>query len=105
MHTSPRVALLTGLICAALIAGPSGLSPAERQANLDSFEHVWKTVRAKHWDPKLGGLAWQAIHDELRPKVENATSMEQARAAMQEMLMRLKQTHFGIVPATVYHAV
>jgi len=28
--------------------------------------------------------------------------MEQARAVMEDMLSRLKQTHFDIVPATVY---
>lgn len=82
--------------------GPQALTPAQRQANIDSFEHVWQTVRDKHWDPKLGGLDWQAIHDELRPRVERATTMADARAPMSEMLARLKQTHFGIVPAAVY---
>jgi carboxyl-terminal processing protease len=43
------------------------------------------------------------VHDELRPKAEAATTMEQARAPMSAMLERLHQTHFGIVPATVYH--
>ncbi len=42
------------------------------------------------------------MHDELRPQLERAATMEQARAVMEDMLSRLKQTHFGIVPATVY---
>jgi carboxyl-terminal processing protease len=98
-----RLAGLIALVCASGAALPQTLSPADRQANLDSFEHVWKTVRDKHWDPKLGGLDWQAVHDELRPKEEAATTMEQARAPMSAMLDRLHQTHFAIVPATVYH--
>jgi carboxyl-terminal processing protease len=78
------------------------LTPAQRQLNIDSFEMVWQTVRDKHWDPKLGGLDWQAIHDELRPKVEKAATLDEARAVMSDMLDRLKQTHFGIVPAEAY---
>jgi carboxyl-terminal processing protease len=78
------------------------LTPEQRQLNISSFEMVWQTVRDKHWDPKLGGLDWQAVHDELRPKVENAATMDDARAAMTEMLGRLKQTHFGIVPGEAY---
>ena len=83
-------------------AQPQTLTPAQRQTNIDSFEHVWQTVRDKHWDPKLNGLDWQAIHDELRPRVESARTEAEARAAMSEMIARLKQTHFAIVPATVY---
>ena len=43
--------------------------------NVESFEVVWKTVRDRHFDPKLGGINWQAVHDELRPKVERAKTM------------------------------
>jgi carboxyl-terminal processing protease len=47
-------------------------------------------------------LDWQAVHDELRPKIEKAATMAEARAAMTDMLARLKQTHFGIVPLEAY---
>jgi len=83
----------------------TALTPAQRQLNIDSFEQVWQTIRDKHWDPKLGGLDWQAVHDELRPKEEKAGTMDEARAAMSEMLARLKQTHFGIVPGDAYREV
>jgi carboxyl-terminal processing protease len=72
------------------------------QLDLDSFEKVWTTVRDKHWQTKPGGLDWQAIHDEFRPRVEKAASREEARAVMQEMIGRLKQSHFAIIPAPVY---
>ena len=88
-------------LLAACICAPA-LTPAERQLNIDSFEYVWKTVRDKHWEAKPGGLDWQAIHDELRPMVERADSMNAARAVMNDMLGRLHQTHFGIVPAELY---
>jgi carboxyl-terminal processing protease len=87
---------------AAASAGAADLTPTERQANIDSFEYVWKAVRDRHWEAKPGGLDWQAVHDELRPKVEKAASTAEAREVMAGMLGRLHQTHFGIFPADVY---
>jgi carboxyl-terminal processing protease len=88
------------LVCACYGQTPA---PVERQLNIDSFEKVWRTVRDKHWDPKINGLDWQAIHDELRPKVEAAKTLGEAREVMSSMLDRLKQTHFGIFAADVYN--
>src|SRR5260370_25246820 len=95
--------LLLLLFCGMLSAGE--LTPAQKQLNIASFEHVWKTVRGTHWDPKLGGLDWQAVHDELRPAVEKAETMAQARKGVSDMLVRLHQTHFGIIPADAYQEV
>jgi carboxyl-terminal processing protease len=98
-----RLAALA-LLLAGAVSTPAqpALTPAQRQLNIDSFEMVWTTVRDKHWDPKLGGLDWQAVHDEQRPKVENAATIDEARGVMSDMLGRLKQTHFGIVPGDAY---
>ncbi|MBI3696198.1 MAG: hypothetical protein HY238_15345, partial [Acidobacteria bacterium] len=78
------------------------LNPQQRQLNLDSFDKVWSTIRDQHWDPKLGGLDWTAVRDELRPKMEQADTMPQARAVLEEMIGRLRQTHFSIVPGDLY---
>jgi len=78
------------------------LTPEQKQLNIESFEHVWKTVGDKHWQTPPAGLDWQAIHDELRPKIEKADSMAAAREVMNDMLGRLHQTHFGVIPAEVY---
>ena len=82
--------------------GADRVRPGADQLDLDSFEKVWTTVRDKHWQTKPGGLDWQAIHDEYRPRVEKAASHDEARAVIQEMLGRLKQSHFAIIPAAVY---
>src|SRR5258708_4342374 len=98
-----RLAVLALTVAGAGLApAQPSLTPEQRQLNISSFEIVWQTVRDKHWDPKLGGLDWQAIHDELRPKGESAATMADARAGMTGMLDRLKQTNFGIVPAEAY---
>jgi carboxyl-terminal processing protease len=81
---------------------PAQLAAPQKQLNLESFEAVWTTVRDKHWDKNPGGLDWQAIHEEFRPKIEKTQTMEEARAVMREMLGRLHQTHFAIVPSDIY---
>jgi carboxyl-terminal processing protease len=80
----------------------AALTSEQRQLSLQSFEYVWTAIRDKHWQTKPGGLDWQAIHDEFKPKVEAADSMDAVRAVMSQMLARLHQTHFGIVPADLY---
>ena len=93
----PAILLIAGLCLAA-----TPLSPEQRRLNLESFEYVWQTVRDKHWDPKLGGVDWQAVHDELLPRITSARTEEEARAVVASMLSRLHQTHFGVIPADVY---
>ncbi len=90
---------------ASFAATAFALTPKERQLNTDSFEYVWKAIRDKHWETKPGGLDWQAVHDEFRPAIEKADSMDAARAVMMKMLDRLHQTHFGIIPADLYNDV
>jgi carboxyl-terminal processing protease len=87
-----------------LIAGPleAALTAEQKQLNIQSFEYVWTTIRDKHWQTKPGGLDWQAIHEEFRPKMEAADSMDAARAVLNQMLGRLHQTHFAIVPGELY---
>jgi carboxyl-terminal processing protease len=75
---------------------------AAHQADLDSFEYVWKTVRDKHWDPDLGGLDWQAVHDQFRPRIEKSENIEQTRQILTEMLDTLKLSHYRIIPGAVY---
>src|SRR5689334_21135491 len=90
-------------ILAELAAEEEELTPAQLKASIDSFEKVWTTVRDKHWDPKLNGMDWQAVHDELRPKVEAAKDKAAVRDILNEMVHRLNQSHFGVFPGDVYH--
>ncbi len=92
------------LIAALLILPLSAadLTPAERERHIESFEYVWTTVRDKHWDSRYNGVDWQAVHDELRPRIERVERTADARLIIGEMLARLKQTHFGVIPAEEY---
>ncbi len=91
------LSLVAASVCLAQYAGI-----AAHQADLDSFEYVWKTVRDKHWDPELGGLDWQAVHDQFRPRIERSENIEQTRQILTEMLETLKLSHYRIIPGAVY---
>jgi carboxyl-terminal processing protease len=81
------------------------LTQAERDLNLQSFDQVWTTIRDQHFDPTLGGLDWEAVKSEFRPKVVAANSIDEARTAMNAMIERLGQSHFGIIPQSAYDEV
>ena len=78
------------------------LTPEQRERNVASFEYVWETIRDKHWDSGLGGLDWDSIGVEFRQRVAEAPSKAEARQVLEEMISRLGQSHFNIVPAEVY---
>src|SRR5580658_9739469 len=90
------------LVALLLSLSLNGQAPDQKQLNIASFEQIWTTIRDKHWEKKPGGLHWQAIHEEFRPKIEKAESTDAARQVMQAMLGRLKETHFAIIPGAVY---
>src|SRR5262245_61038140 len=92
-------------LCLIAAPGEAQLTPREKQLNLESFEKVWTTIRDKHWQKNPGGLDWNAIHEEFRPKIEKTQSDEEWRATVRQMLARLKQTHFGIFPGIVLDGV
>ncbi len=70
--------------------------------NIQSFDYIWTTMRDRNWDKDLGGLDWDAVRDEVRPLVADATTMSEARRAMTDMLRQIEQTHLSLIPASVY---
>jgi carboxyl-terminal processing protease len=83
-------------------AGEPGLTTEQKRLNIESFEFIWSTIRDQYWDPTFGGVNWLGVHHELRPQIERASTMAQARAVMRRMMERLGKSHFGIIPADVY---
>ena len=82
----------------------STLSPQQVQRNVESFDLVWTTIRDKHFDPRLNGVDWKQVRDELRPRIEHAGSTAEARKILQQMIERLNQSHFSIIPSEAYGA-
>lgn len=78
------------------------LTDEERRLNNESFEIAWATVRDRHWDPDLGGNDWQAVHDELSPRVRSAATKRDYIQAFQSMIDRFDQSHFAVLPAKTF---
>jgi C-terminal processing protease CtpA/Prc len=80
----------------------TALTPDQRKQAAESFEYIWNKVKDTYWDKDLGGVDWQAAHDELRPQLDSANSMSQARSVMNELVERMKVSHFAVIPKSAY---
>jgi len=77
------------------------LDPALAAATFDS---AWTLIDRNHFDPAHGGVDWQAVRDELRPRALMATSRESLRALLREMIARTGLSHFELIPGDVVDA-
>jgi carboxyl-terminal processing protease len=115
MHTVAMGALLIAVGCSTGSAPgprakapepqPPALSKEQRQANVESFDRIWQIIHDQYFDPQFGGVDWDAVRAELRPKVAAAESMQAARAVMKDAVGRLGQSHFNIIPSGVYEGI
>ncbi|MBN2433010.1 MAG: hypothetical protein JXQ27_16180 [Acidobacteria bacterium] len=94
--------LLAGFSPVRAGAGEEALTAEQKELNRQSFEMVWSTIRDKHYDPTLGGLDWNAVHAELLPEMEAATTMDEARQVLRKIIARLELSHFNIIPGHLF---
>lgn len=90
--------VLSGLCAAAVTTAAAAQSSSSAGATL--FDEVWTTINDSSWDGSFGAVDWAALRTELRPKAVAALSADDARAVVNEMLARLKRSHFALLPAT-----
>ena len=86
----------------ALGAGTFAAAALHAQApqGLETFDAAWRIVRDSHFDKTLNGVDWNAVSMELRPKAAAARTPGELRTVLRDMLGRLGQSHFAILPAT-----
>ena len=89
--TAPHGAPATGR------QAPRTLSQDEALAD---FDRVWQIVYDTHFDPTFNGVDWTTLGDEMRPRAAAAGTRTELRAIEQEMLDRLGQSHFAIIPGS-----
>lgn len=82
-----------------LCATAATQAQAWRDAGLASFDAVWARIAQTYPDPTFGGLDWEAVGRELRPRAESAASPDEQRAALRDMLARLGRSHFALLTA------
>ena len=100
---SNSVLLLATLALAAgaAFAAPAAASSSDGASALqmESFEKAWSLIDQRYWDPDFGGLDWQAVREELRPRAAEARTNAELRDVLEEMISRLGQSHFGVIPS------
>jgi carboxyl-terminal processing protease len=65
----------------------------------ETFDAAWMIVRDSHFDRTLNGVDWEAVKTELRPRAAVARTDGELRAVLRDMLGRLGQSHFALIPS------
>jgi carboxyl-terminal processing protease len=102
--------LLAGLLFSSEAAGQSGtmgVRPAtvEQSVAVATFDSAWARIRDTYYDPTYRGVDWEAVRAELRPRAERARTMVELRAVLSEMVGRLGESHYSVIPYDVAGAV
>lgn len=63
-----------------------------------TFDTAWSIIRRTHWDTTYNGVNWLALRDELRPRAAAARTRGELRAVLSDMVGRLRQSHFAVIP-------
>lgn len=87
----------------ATVAKSSPAREATPDLRRETFEIVWRTVKEKHFDPKLNGVDWDKVHSIYAPRVSRVKNDEEFYKLLQEMLNELHQSHFVVLPPEFTH--
>ncbi len=91
--------LLTGCGPGAPGAGDAPTpTPISTEMALQTFDSAWSRINSSYYDPEFRGIDWPGIRDELRPSAAAANTREDLRTVLRDMLSRLGESHFAILP-------
>lgn len=98
-------ALAVILMAASLACGTRPAPPPEpaydRATGLATFDRAWQIINDTHFDSTFNGVDWGAVRDSLRPQAAAAESRRALRRIINDMLDRLGQSHFALIPAEI----
>jgi|SRR5687768_11303418 len=66
-----------------------------------TFDSAWSIINRTHFDTTFNGVDWQKVRIELRPKAEAARTNDELRPILTDMLGRLRESHFSIIPQSL----
>jgi carboxyl-terminal processing protease len=72
--------------------------------SLQTFDSAWSRIATTHYDTAFGGVDWHGVRVELRPLAAAATTLGDLRRVIDEMLRRLGESHFVLIPRDVADA-
>ncbi|HSJ06408.1 MAG TPA: S41 family peptidase [Longimicrobiales bacterium] len=99
----PTAAALLAVACA---SAPPAASPvaSSRAVPVDSvlalltFDSAWSRIATTHYDTAYGGVDWPGVRAELRPGAAAAGTLGGLRDVLDDMLGRLGESHFVVIP-------
>lgn len=98
------VLVLLALSACAPKAPPAPPDPVD-PAQVASFDFAWQRIADTYPYPDFKGVDWAAAREELRPRAMEADSAEALRPVLTELLGRLGESHFQVIPAVAYETV
>ena len=93
-----QIWFLAGLVLVVCAARRAPETLYDSAAALETFDRAWTIIHETHFDTEFNGVDWPAVRDELRPRAEEAGSVEELRRVIREMISRLGQSHFALIP-------
>ena len=90
-----RTAFPLTLLSLVLVA--AGDARAQAPA-VETFDAAWRIIRDTHFDRTMNGVDWDAVRTQLRPRAAAAHDPSQLRELLNDMLGRLGQSHFVVIP-------
>lgn len=72
--------------------------PIQPELALETFDRAWQIIYDTHFDTTFNGVDWLGLREELRPKVATVTNRAELRSILDDMVGRLQQSHFAIIP-------
>ena len=106
-HALPALLLVAAIAaCGRRTAAPApepavvsrDAEPIARDLALLTFDSAWRRIRDSHYDTAMRGIDWNAVRDTLRPRAERAATLGELRATIGQMLERLGESHYGLLP-------
>jgi carboxyl-terminal processing protease len=82
-------------------AVPATEVPVQESLELATFDKAWEIIRDTHFDPTFNGVDWDQVRADLRPKAAESSGPEELRPVLLEMVGRLGQSHFSVIPKSV----
>ena len=107
LHVLCRAALCAGLLAggSASVVRAQSTDDVTAELALATFDSAWSRINTTHFDTTFGGVDWEAVRADLRPRAAEARTNAELRSILAEMTGRLGQSHFGIVPRSAVNAV
>lgn len=99
------LSLMASPVPAQTVPPVASAAPTVAVTPLETFDAAWRVLRDNYVAETAARVDWEALRAELRPRAERAASEDDVRVVVREMLERVGQSHFAILPAPVATAI